>query len=64
MNYDRQSGLQYISAVEAKKYPFYAVQFHPEKNIYEWTVKENIPHSIEAMESAQYFANFFVNEGR
>ena len=29
---------KFVSVMEAKKYPFYAVQFHPEKNLYEWKV--------------------------
>ena len=64
VNYDTSSKLTYISSVESKKYPFYAVQFHPEKNLYEWTLKEKIPHSKEAMETAQYFADFIVGEGK
>jgi len=36
-----QNGEQFISAVEAKNYPIYAVQFHPEKNPYEWNVAAN-----------------------
>lgn len=31
---------------KAIKYPFIGVQFHPEKNIFEWSEKEpRIPHS-------------------
>lgn len=52
-------GLTFISTLEAKDYPFYAVQFHPEKNIYEWTDKpghNRIPHIPEAIRVGQYFA--------
>jgi len=63
LNYDESTNLVYVSSVESKKYPFYAVQFHPEKNLYEWTRKENIPHSFDAIQSSQYFANFFINQG-
>ena len=54
-----------MSAVEAKSYPVYGTQFHPEKNNFEW-VKEDepIPHSIDAVRMSQYFANFFVQEAR
>ena len=32
--------------VKARNYPFVGVQFHPEKNIFEWSEKErNIPHN-------------------
>lgn len=47
-----------------RKYPFYGTQFHPEKNIYEWTRDEKINHSPDAVRAAQYMANFFVNEAR
>ena len=30
---------EFVSTVEAKDYPVYAVQYHPEKNLYEWKVK-------------------------
>lgn len=68
-NYDR-TGREFISAFEAKKYPIYAVQFHPEKNAYEYgeyedgTPYEVIDHSPEAIASSQYFANFFIQEAR
>lgn len=29
---------RFVASVEAKKYPFYGVQFHPEKNLFEWKV--------------------------
>ena len=65
-NFDK-NGLQYVSSMEAKHYPFYAVQFHPEKNIYEWPTKEGhsrIPHSGAAIEVSQFYAQFFINEAR
>ncbi|XP_031637535.1 gamma-glutamyl hydrolase-like [Contarinia nasturtii] len=58
------NGLDFISAIEHKRYPFYGVQFHPEKNLYEWIQNKNISHTIGAITSSQYFASFFVNESR
>lgn len=46
------------------RYPFYGVQFHPEKNIYEWIKNRNISHTANAIKANQYFANFFINESR
>ena len=44
-NYERK-GLRYVSSIEAREYPFIGVQFHPEKNIFEWIYREpRIPHS-------------------
>ncbi|XP_066593668.1 chitobiosyldiphosphodolichol beta-mannosyltransferase isoform X2 [Prorops nasuta] len=54
----------YISSMEHKTYPFYGVQFHPEKNIYEWKETKNYPHSKSAVTVSQYFANFFIDEAR
>lgn len=45
-------------------YPFYGIQFHPEKNPYEWKRTLNIPHTANAIKAAQYFSNFFVTECR
>lgn len=58
------NGFEFISTIEHRDYPFYGVQFHPEKNLYEWIRNRNIPHDGHAIESAQYFATFFVNECR
>lgn len=63
LNHDRE-GLEFISALEHKQYPFYGLQFHPEKNLYEWVTGKNIPHGTNATVVSQYFANFFVNEAR
>ncbi|XP_055324546.1 gamma-glutamyl hydrolase-like [Sitodiplosis mosellana] len=57
-------GLEFISTIEHKRYPFYGVQFHPEKVLYEWIRNRNISHTEGAVASAQYFAQFFVNECR
>lgn len=48
----------------SSSYPFYGVQFHPEKVLYEWIRNRNISHTKNAVESAQYFAQFFINECR
>jgi len=54
--------LTFISTVEAKNYPFVGLQFHPEKNAYEW--QRNDPHSWSAIYSARYFCDWFVNKCR
>lgn len=63
INYDK-NGYEFISTIEDKKYPFYGIQFHPEKNVYEWIEGKNIPHGKHATIVNQFFANFFVDEGR
>ncbi|XP_011874353.1 PREDICTED: gamma-glutamyl hydrolase-like [Vollenhovia emeryi] len=63
LNRDK-NGLEFISTLEHKQFPFYGLQFHPEKNLYEWVTGKNIPHGANATIPSQYFANFFVNEAR
>ena len=58
------NGFKFISTIEHRQYPFYAVQFHPEKNLYEWVRNKNISHTSSAVIASQYFAEFFVNEAR
>jgi gamma-glutamyl hydrolase len=43
---------------EAKDYPFYAVQFHPEKNLFEWKVAAD--RSDSGAEIVQILSNKFV----
>lgn len=58
------NGLEFVSTIEHVKYPFYAVQFHPEKNLYEFIKNKNISHTANAVKYAQYFADFLLNEAR
>lgn len=60
-------GMEYIALLEHRDLPIFTSQFHPEKNPFEWaddTNHDSIPHTPEAVESAQYFAKFFVNQAR
>ncbi|PWA90863.1 gamma-glutamyl hydrolase 2 [Artemisia annua] len=60
----------YVSTVQARRYPVTAVQWHPEfkpspcfmmqKNAFEWGLSM-IPHSDDAIQVTQHFANFFVS---
>ncbi|KAI8120162.1 Gamma-glutamyl hydrolase [Lucilia cuprina] len=63
LNHD-WDGIEFISTIEHKKYPFYGTQFHPEKNIYEFIANRNITHTSKAIQASQYFADFLVNEAR
>lgn len=60
-------GTRFIAIFEALKYPFYGVQFHPEKPAYEFAKlrhQRQIPHSMQAVAASRFFADFFVNETR
>lgn len=53
----------YVSTVEAYTYPVTALQWHPEKNTYEWQIPTT-PHSAYATQVTQSVANFVVSEAR
>ncbi|KAI1243411.1 Gamma-glutamyl hydrolase, partial [Lamprotornis superbus] len=56
--------VEFISTMEAYKYPIYGMQWHPEKNPFEWKDSPGIPHSPSAVRAAYYMADFFINEER
>eukprot|EP01125_Pyxidicula_operculata_P003455 TRINITY_DN1432_c0_g1_i3.p1 TRINITY_DN1432_c0_g1~~TRINITY_DN1432_c0_g1_i3.p1 ORF type:complete len:316 (-),score=58.72 TRINITY_DN1432_c0_g1_i3:68-1015(-) len=60
-NLDR-NGKEFISTMEAQRYPIYSTQWHPERNQFEWDSKEPIDHSLPSLQCVQYLANFFVQE--
>lgn len=68
-NKDRR-GTEFVSTVEAFDYPIYGLQWHPEKNAFEWGMtvdgipKEAINHSPYAIEVEQYMADFLVQQAR
>lgn len=71
-NKDR-NGIEFVSSIEARDYPFYAVQWHPEKNNFEYgsTVKngQDIPnhvinHSEDAIKVSIEMASIFVHMAR
>ncbi|XP_075978710.1 gamma-glutamyl hydrolase A-like isoform X2 [Anticarsia gemmatalis] len=57
-------GVTFIASVEHTRYPFYGVQFHPEKSAFEWKLNKHYPSSAEAIKANRYFMDFFVNECR
>jgi gamma-glutamyl hydrolase len=60
-------GVEFVSTIEAKDYPFYGTQWHPEKNNFEWSQNSdysNLNHSPEAVAVSQATAGFFVAEAR
>lgn len=61
------TGQFFVSTMEARDYPFYGVQWHPEKNNFEWSQNadySNIPHSREAIQVSETTARFFISEAR
>ncbi|CAL1608278.1 unnamed protein product [Knipowitschia caucasica] len=56
--------VQFISTMEGNQYPFYGVQWHPEKGPFEWIDKPGIVHSAAAVQISFHMASFFVSEAR
>ena len=56
--------IYFLFCSTGKKYPFYGVQYHPEKNIFDWDGPLNVDHSRNAIAFAQGLADFFVQQGR
>ncbi|KAG8441186.1 hypothetical protein GDO86_006798 [Hymenochirus boettgeri] len=59
-----ENGVEFVSTMEARNYPIYGVQWHPEVNRFQWSSDYAFPHSPSAVWISQYFADFFVNEAR
>lgn len=55
-------GLEFVSTMEAKEYPFYATQWHPEKINYNFVNGLNNDPTFSTAMIAQYFGNFLVQE--
>ncbi|XP_006655488.2 gamma-glutamyl hydrolase 2-like [Oryza brachyantha] len=58
-----ENGEVYVSTVQANKYPITCTQWHPEKAIFEFG-KPMIPHSEDAVQVTQNFANYFISQAR
>jgi gamma-glutamyl hydrolase len=48
--------------MEAKRNPFTASQFHPEKAAFEWTPTLHIPHTPDAISMSQEIGNFILTQ--
>jgi gamma-glutamyl hydrolase len=59
-----KNGVEFVSTMESKKYPVYGVQWHPEKNGFEWESSQATNHSEHAVAVMQYTANFLIQEAR
>ncbi|CEM04335.1 unnamed protein product [Vitrella brassicaformis CCMP3155] len=59
-----KNGVDFVSTIESRRYPIYGVQWHPEKNAFEWSPWLDIPHSSDAVRVTQYLALFLANEAR
>jgi len=53
----------FVASMESSRYPFYSIQFHPEK-IFKFTEGEGIVHTALSEQMNRYFAEKFVNLAR
>ncbi|KAG8441187.1 hypothetical protein GDO86_006799 [Hymenochirus boettgeri] len=58
------NGVEFVSTMEARNYPIYGVQWHPEVIFFKRSSDYAFLHSPSAVWISQYFADFFVNEAR
>lgn len=56
--------MDFISTIEAFRYPFYGVQWHPEKSPFEWIDKPGMVHTMSAIRASFYTSLFFVSEAK
>jgi gamma-glutamyl hydrolase len=61
ISYDLK-GKAFVAAMESDKYPFFGVQFHPEKQAFAFYPDTKIDHSEESIFYNRYFADFFINQ--
>lgn len=55
---------EFVSIFQGKELPFFGLQFHPEKVLFEWAETINVPHSLDAVYLSQFFSNAFMGEVR
>jgi gamma-glutamyl hydrolase len=59
-----ESGNTFVASMEAHKYPFYGIQFHPEKEQFSFYPGGLFVHDEYTTTYNRYFADFFVSEAK
>jgi gamma-glutamyl hydrolase len=62
-NQDRKNKT-FASSMEGWVYPFFGVQFHPERNQFEWNVDPISCHIPQAIFATQSLVNVYINQAR
>jgi gamma-glutamyl hydrolase len=55
-NYDKK-GREFVSTVESKNYPIYGIQYHPEKNNFEYGLMDNLRSPLESLSELAYYVD-------
>ena len=53
---------KFVAVWEARRYPFYSIQFHPEKSVFEWKIFSD--KSYDSVEVSQWMSNKFIDKAR
>ncbi|KAL7676311.1 hypothetical protein ACOME3_002567 [Neoechinorhynchus agilis] len=61
MSKDKDKKRSYIAFAEARNWPFYAIQWHPEKPLFEWS-RDTLTRSRDSVKCAQYLINHFLDK--
>jgi gamma-glutamyl hydrolase len=62
---DTDETIKFVAMIEGKyNLPIWAVQFHPEKALFEWSPNLHYPHSETAVLANRKIADFFVTQVR
>ena len=61
---DPSTGATFVSTMESHDYPFYGVQFHPEKVVHVYYEHKGLTHTWTDIKLNQYFGEFFVKQSR
>lgn len=59
-----QKKKEYVASIEAKNYPFFGVQYHPEKTAYQRREADKVSNSFEAIQFTKQIGFNFINYAR
>ena len=59
-SYESNEGVNFVAAIEHNEFPFFGVQFHPEKNKFDFSDYFLADHSNAAVEVSTIFQKYFV----
>ena len=60
-SFDRK-GKEFAAMIEHRKYPIFAVQFHPERPAYEWTTGHHFNRTLGSLRANRYLSDFFIGQ--
>ena len=58
------NGTAFTASIEAKHYPIFGTQFHPEKPSELWVDNPGINHQWESIDLQRHFSELFVQMSR